>query len=70
MAKKSRREKCEDKGLVFIEEGVIHPSDPDQPVFTADMTYDAHAKHFQGKSEEQVLDECEAFLASRPSFGL
>ena len=53
------------KERLVIEKVAPHPDAPDVEVYLADLTVDGHTKHFQGKSEEQVLEEAEAYLASR-----
>jgi hypothetical protein len=59
------REEAQEHGLLFVDEGVNHPSDPDQAIFTADATIEGHTVSFQGKSEEDILAQFESVLIAR-----
>lgn len=65
MAQALTREQAQDHGLSFSVEGETYPSDPDQSIFVADITFDGHTHTFQGKSEEDVMAQADVFLRSR-----
>lgn len=59
------RETAQNLGLLFADEGTNHPSDPDQTILTADATVEGHTISFQGKSEEDILAQFEAYLVAK-----
>src|SRR4051812_1324778 len=63
------RSEAEKHGLAFVHEGEKFRSDPDQEVWSADITIDGHTEKIQGKSEDDVLFAATSLLGTRGKLG-